>query len=447
MRKRRGLPVLPALVCLLGATAPVRAADSPAPLALETAVATALRQHPSLEVARQRTLEASGRADQQRSVAGFNADLTVSGQRYDWLPPNKRNILGGGSTDVYTDVRVQKLLYSGGRVGALVRAADRSFQASSEGERRTQQAVVFEVTRAFYRVAEAEGIAAARAEAVERMEQHAQLARDLLKVGKAPRVDVLRAEVKLADVKQTLIRSRNALSLARLALNNAMGLPADQPIALNPDLALPQPPPTAAAALEAAFRQRPEWRQSGFALEKGEAEVAAARAERLPAVSLVGSYNLEGSTTPSVDNWNVGLVLSLPLLDSGRIRAAAGQARARRDASEAEQELLRQRITLEVTTALLNLQEALERAGATEAAAAEARESLTIERERYRLGMSTSVDVFDVQVSLTQAEVNHTQALVDARIAAAQVAFATGTVALEASPQVKNTGMNPAPGK
>ncbi|NDK17183.1 MAG: TolC family protein, partial [Armatimonadetes bacterium] len=151
-----------------------------------------------------------------------------------------------------------------------------------------------------------------------------------------------------------------------------------------------------------------------------------AAAERKPSLSAVASYNSEGSDVPNLENWNVGFAVSLPVFDGGRIRAATREAEAELGARQAERELLRQQLELEVTGAVLRIQDALERVAATTKAVAEARETLNIQRRAYELGVGTALDVFDAQTALTQADVNHTQALTDAQTATAELTYAVG---------------------
>jgi len=75
---------------------------------------------------------------------------------------------------------------------------------------------------------------------------------------------------------------------------------------------------------------------------------------------------------------------------------------------------------------VLRIQDALERVAATAKAVAEARETLNIQRRAYELGVGTALDVFDAQTALTQADVNHTQALTDAQTATAELTYAVG---------------------
>ena len=414
-----------ALLCLTGRHFAL-AEDEPAPFTLEQAVLTALEQHPAVQATEHRTEAARERLAQRRSQKSLLADFHLSAQRYDWLQPNKEKILGGGSTDVYAEVALRKLLYSGGRVDAQISATELGLFRSLETDRRVRQQVVYGVAKTYYQLVEAQRVVDARQEALQSMEQHAQLTRDLLAAGKVARVDVLRAEVKVADLRQALLKAQNATRLAKLALRNAMGVTEAGELVVLSTLAAPTAPPETGTALAEALSQRPDWLASQLAVRQAEADRTAAAAERKPSLSAVASYNSEGSDVPNLENWNVGFAVSLPVFDGGRIRAATREAEAELGARQAERELLRQQLELEVTGAVLRIQDALERVAATTKAVAEARETLNIQRRAYELGVGTALDVFDAQTALTQADVNHTQALTDAQTATAELTYAVG---------------------
>ena len=56
----------------------------------------------------------------------------------------------------------------------------------------------------------------------------------------------------------------------------------------------------------------------------------------------------------------------------------------------------------------------------------EARRTLTVEQELYRVGAGSSIEVIDAQVALTRAEANAIRATHDYRIALAQLEYALG---------------------
>ena len=75
------------------------------------------------------------------------------------------------------------------------------------------------------------------AQAVDRAELNLKSAKGFYDVGTRPKFDVTRAEVDVANARVALIRSQNAVSLARIGLNQAMGIAINAPTRLKDILA------------------------------------------------------------------------------------------------------------------------------------------------------------------------------------------------------------------
>jgi outer membrane protein TolC len=386
----------------------------------------ALAQQQEVQAAVQQVREAEGRLRQTRSASGPRADLDTSWTQYDWLPPNKERILGGGTTDIYSEVVLRQLLYSGGRTQGLINQAELDLLGSHERLRRVRQAVAFKVAQAFYGLLEAEALLQVQDEAVRQVQAQLEIARKRYEVGTARQLDVLKAEVQLADVQQAQVAAANRVDLARMSLNLAMGRDPETPLAA----AAPETPATEAETEQPAAEvtpSHPEWVQSQLALRRAEAGLQVARSLGLPEVDLRAAYNLEGGAfPPDIENWNVGVGVSLPLWDSGDRKGAMQQATARTEQSRVLQEALRQRIELDIKQAQVAIRDAQERMRVTALSVEQARQALAVEQERYRVGTGSSTEVIDAQVALTQAGANAVRAEYDHRVALAQLGYAQG---------------------
>jgi outer membrane protein len=425
MRKHLCIFTLTLMVMLGLATA--LPAQPDAALSPEDCVKIALGGHPEVQLAAQRVREAQQKVRQARSLKGPQVDFDTSWTEYEWLPPNKQKIIGAGATDVYSEVALRRLLYSGGRTGALLDQARLDLLAAHEELRRTRQSVAFQVTKAFFILRQAEELLRAQQEAVNQVEAHLEIARKRLAVGTAKEVDVLKAEVQLADVQQARIAAENRVAVARMTLNIAMGRPADTPLEIVDSAPTARPLEAARASVGEALPSHPEWIQSELSLRRAQAGLTVAKSLARPDLALQAAYNLEGgSFPPDVDNWNLGLRVSISLWDSGNAAGAKGAARARIEQTRSAQELLRQRLELAVQEAQVAMRDAEERMRVTALSVDEARRTLTVEQERYRVGAGSSIEVIDAQVALTRAEANAIRATHDYRIALAQLEYALG---------------------
>lgn len=394
---------------------------------LEECTSIAVVEHPNVVAATQRMIESKDRIAARRGVKLPQIDFRTDALRYDWLPPNKRNVLGGGTSDVYSAVNLNLLLFSFGRAEARIDSASSSYYAALEDLRRTRQRVAFDVARAFYDVLRLQAIFDARKQGVSQMEHYLKLAREKNEIGKAAKLDVLRAEVQLADVTQSMLLAQNQLEIAHLALANAMGLGSRQ-IHVDP-VSDATPAPCYADVdvfLKEANEINPVYLASQLQTRAAEYDVRAARALFGPNLSLVGSYNREGSDFPDISNWYGGLALNIPIFTGGITRAEVGQARAVVEQRKAGTELINQDITLAVRSAVLSTQDAANRLRATSKSIEQAQEAFNIAQEKYNIGLGSATEVIDTQVALEQARTNYAQALYDGKVAAAALDFAVG---------------------
>ncbi len=420
------LVLLAVFLCCLS---PAFAGDQPSTkdLALDECVSVALSQNPRILSATQRVVGARERVAGRQAVKLPQIEFRAEAMKYDWLPANKRNILGGTTTDVYSALNLSLLLFSNGRADAAIDSATAQLYASAEELRRTTQDVAFDVIKSYYNVLRLEAILSTREEAAKQMEHYLVVAREKQNIGKAPKLDVLRAEVQLADVTQSRLLALSQLEISRLELLNAMGIP-DDGVVVNP---IKDDIPAAQFAeydqfVEEAFMINPEYLRAQHLTEVAEKDVRVARAEFGPNLGLVASYNREGSDFPDISNWNAGLVLSMPIFDAGRTGAKVGEARAILEQNKSTLELISQRIRLAIRSAVLSTQDSANRLIATRKSLEQAQEALSIAQEKYAVGMGSTTEVIDTQVALVQARTNYAQALYDGKVAVAALELAVG---------------------
>jgi outer membrane protein TolC len=132
----------------------------------------------------------------------------------------------------------------------------------------------------------------------------------------------VKAEIPLVEEREQLLLNELAVLLGKPAMT-ALNISRNE----FPDLA-PLPPTGLPADLLAV---RPDIRAAGLDLQAADWQVAAARANRLPAISLTARARYgEGDLDVLFDNWLLSLAASLtaPILDGGRRAAEVDRTRA-----------------------------------------------------------------------------------------------------------------------
>src|SRR5262249_22457165 len=118
--------------------------------------------------------------------------------------------------------------------------------------------LVLRVSQAFFRLIAAQKLSDAADEAIASARAHRTISAARVRAGAAPRLDSLRASVDLTQRTSAQVRTAEAVRIARVELETAIGAPLPQAASL---VEPPRPSsdlPSAEAAIERALHRRPE---------------------------------------------------------------------------------------------------------------------------------------------------------------------------------------------
>lgn len=437
---------------------PSAGADTTAPpLSLAGAVEIALRQNPSIAAAGHDLKAAEAGVERARAgylprldlgesyarsdnpVFAFSSKLNqgrFTASDFDTSRLNSPGAIG----NFRTSVTLTQPLWTGGRTTAALEGAQVGRAAAALGVERQRQEVIFGVAQAYYRVLLAQANLDVVKAGLRAAEANRDRARVRFETGIVVESDVLSAEVRMAGLREQEIAAASQLTLARAALNDAMGRPLDEAFAAT-DALVERPLPAAAAAVAeqgttavpALLERRPDYRKLVEDERAAERRVALARAEFLPTVNARGSYDIDrlDFAANGQDSWFLGVALQWNLFNGLGDRARLAEARAGADRARALRARAASAMQLEVTDALLALRAARERIAVARRAAAQAKESLRLVGDRYGAGLTTIVDLLGAEAALTQARASVSAALHDHGIGVARLELAMGTIAVE----------------
>jgi outer membrane protein TolC len=275
--------------------------------------------------------------------------------------------------------------------------------------------------------------------ALDRAEVNLRSAQGFFQVGTQPKSFVTRAEVDVANARVNVIRAQNAVNLARVALNTAMGIAINSPTEVKDLLTYEQFPLDRDRLVSEALGNRPEYRQVKAQAEAADASVRQTFRDFFPNLFGSGTYGVTGVTgSPAANSratngfidsgneWNVGLTLSWTIFDGGGKIARYKEAKANLEAAQARVRDTELQIWQNVEQSYLNLGEAEERIGAAQKAVESAEENYQLARGRFDAGVANIIELTDAQLALTQAQSDQAQALSDYRIAIARLERALG---------------------
>jgi outer membrane protein TolC len=273
-----------------------------------------------------------------------------------------------------------------------------------------------------------------------------------LELGALPPLDIYRSESQVASRRVQVIQSEYALKQAEDQLRLTIGADQD-PFLQALDLELTEKPDPegellsidTATALQRALVKRPEFDAARAALANDGTRVRLAHNHLLPQLDLQGIYasNGIGGIGPNSANkivstssfsqlfgfgfptYEAQLSLSLPLKNRAA-KAEMGTALVSRRADLYTERQLQEQITLDVSNAVHQLEEAKLTIVAGKEALDLAKKTMAAEQRKYELGSGTIFLVLEAQTEVAAAEQSLLQAEVGYQLAVAAIDHATG---------------------
>lgn len=418
--------------------------QAPRALTLADALELALLQNPDVAEAQSRVAESAARLQAARS--GGWPTLKARGAYDYWtedqrLMPATRNGDQGvfGAQTLGVELIASLPLYTGGRVSGETDAAAWNRQGAEDQLMRVRESLVYQVTAMFYGLLAQDEVLRSLETAVRAMDEQQRSIAALVKAEKAARVDLLRANVRRAELYERQVRERSNRTVqqrawaALLGLDDAAAPEARGQLRMREVAACPG----AAECMQQALARRADYRAAQAAVAAAGAGVRAARAGYRPAISAQASYGARWMPDPSdqpdaaddqSDVGRAGLVVEAPLFDGRLTRAKVAEQKARQRGAQERLRKLELQIRFEVETALSDIAAAGERVQTAEQAVGQADESFRVMQEKYDLGKGTMTDVLDAQTALVIAQTTHARALADLAVADARRRLAIGEI-------------------
>ena len=267
-----------------------------------------------------------------------------------------------------------------------------------------------------------------------------------VEIGTLAPIDVVQARSEAAARRQSLAAAEQSLAVAELALKQLVVDSTQDEFwtaTINPvDLPNLSPEPIdLEQAVRAAIDQRTDIARSRRQLDINEVNLSAMSNNRLPAVDLTASYQLQGqggtrflrtglggavmTEIPGGPSdafnqmfdadfpaWTVQLNVSYPL---GQSAADAAYARARLQTQQVQAQLsqLQLQVATEVTNAVVQIRAIERRIEAATAARELAEEQLAAEQTRFDAGLTTNFFVVQAQRDLATAQDTELRAILD----------------------------------
>ncbi|WP_371368272.1 hypothetical protein SRRS_19120 [Sporomusa rhizae] len=460
---RRILLLVMILVFVMLFTSVQAAEPEPEKLTLADSISLALENNPSMKIAESAKEQALWRINQARSHQGITLKYDYlrgrTNEAPSWynnttipypvsvipvqVPKTPTNPIGLGfhqieypAWDTTYGVYRHQLqlvypLYTGGKVENSIKMAEHGEEVADLTVDLTKQQLTAEATTAYFRVLQARNLADVANQAVEDLSAHLKIVQNHYDAGTVALSDVLQTEVRLANARNNLIKAQNAFKLTRYNLNKVIGLPLHNEAILTEEFQHEIFKPTVDECIAAALDKRPELAQVKLRVEVAYDHRKIAKSGNLPTVALLANKTWQDtypSTMKEKSYWQAGAFVSFNVFDNGLTKSEIKQAENEITGAEQQVEQVKDKITLDVCQAYLNVQEASGRFENNKVAVNQSETDYKIMQERYENGVGTNLDVMDAELHMTQAKINYIQALYDYHIGRAQLERAMGVV-------------------
>jgi len=238
-------------------------------------------------------------------------------------------------------------------------------------------------------------------------------AADLQKQGVGTGIDTLRANVELQNEKQSLLVAQTDRDSSLFGLSRLLNLDPHREIALGDSLSFfDTPQPDVNSSLDEALATRQEWKALDLQVKAAEHDKRASQDLRLPTLRVDGNWAYEGTRLNNgIPVYNYEASFDLPLFTGGRTHAEIVKSDLQLKVLNEQKADLRNQISLDVKTSLLNLKSARNQVAVATLGVQLAKEEVEQSRDRFKAGVANNIEVIQAQDALARANDNEIAAL------------------------------------
>lgn len=386
-------------------------------LTLQDAEKIAIQNHPQIQAASYLATAAKAQVTEARSDYYPHAYGSVTGVKAE---NNSRVAAGALNNPIifsrFADgVTVQQLVTDFGRTHELVKSSELHAKAQEENVTTTRADVLLQVDAAYYGVLKAQAVLQVAEETVKDRQlvsdQITALEKNKLKSG----LDVSFANVDLAQAQLLLVQAQNDLQASLAELSAALGYSDQRTFQLAEQPLPPAPPADLPTLIAQAIRNRPELVSRRLEVNSAQSYATAERDLWFPTLSAVGTAGLTPYRQDTLGSRYAaaGFNVNIPIFNGRQFNALHAEANAEANAQQQFLRDLQDAIVRDVRKAWLNANSGYQRLALTDQLLNQANQALNLAQARYKLGLSSIIELSQSQLNETQAEIAQASAKYD----------------------------------
>jgi outer membrane protein TolC len=316
-----------------------------------------------------------------------------------------------------------------------------NFERANKALKRAELDLIYNVSSLFFNLLRLQKSAEIAQMNLERLAEAYEISKNKYEAGLIREVEFLQNEVDQAQAKNDYDESTQNLSSSTNTFKRSIGLELDATVTLKSEMdnyrVVTVDPKK---AVDMALANRLELRESEIQIEMQKLQIKRQKSDGMPQASLVASWDKTGvshmdinetfrnSISNSFDNfvdrpsnYQIGLTVSIPIIDWGRNKRYVRAAEARLKQNLLGKEDQERGIEVEVSNLVAELQTTLTRLQLQEKTVSIAEKSYGITMQRYTDGDISSQDLALERDRLNRAQQSHLNAFINYRLTLANL--------------------------
>lgn len=336
-------------------------------------------------------------------------------QNYAWLPADEGKI--GRKNNYRLGFTMRQPIYMGGKIRSGYHIAQLAEEIAQQKMEKSLSEVVFRTDELFWQAVSLKEKVELTQTYLKMLQQLVTDLENLYTEGIITHNQVLQARVKYNEVELLRLQAENGLKLARMALNQHIGLSLFNQQELKSDFEPDKLFLDDENLTEIALKDRAELQMLNNAVAIADELVKVNRADMLPSIGLMAGYNYinpnpyNGFKDEFGGDYTVGIGISIPIYHFGDKRRQVSGAKIELKKAQLQLEEAREMIELQVNQSVFSVNEARTRRELSELSLRQAKENLEITQNLFAEGRATTRDVLEAQAHWKEAF----QSSIDAR--------------------------------
>jgi outer membrane protein len=413
-----------------------RVTSIPAELTLQEAEQIAVRNNPRVRVAQllaraQHQVVRQARAGYLPQLqAGAVAAQANDGSRFtfDGLRSTRLITHAGGGLDFH------QLLTDFGHTTNLIASSKLYEKAQNAQAQASTLDVVLITDQTFYSALEAQALVKVAQQTVSTRKMTDQQITELTNNKLRSTIDLAFADEDLARAQLLLLDAQTQYSSAINALTSVLGFDRtiDYKLVETGGAAVTSPPPDQDQLVQMALRQRPDLMALDYDQQAAKKYARAQWEQLMPTLDTMA---VVGGTPVRDDQYftsswfgAVGVDLEVPIFSGFRYTAQAHEAEDRAQAAQENLRDLRDRVVRDVRDAWLQTNTSYQKIAVTEKLLKASNLGLKLAQARYKLGLSSIVELSQSQLEQTQASIENVNARYEYELSLAALNYQLGTL-------------------